>query len=95
MSNETTLLKGLLTGQTVNPEFQPQNNKQAYLAYLNGLDIALPEPRTPEEVLLYNLCANGGAGGASFTIEDASYLFYNSARYEAIATKKGWTLTEG
>lgn len=83
MTNEIVLLKSLITGQTVNPEFQPQNNIQAYLAYLNGLDIALPEPRTAEEVLLCNLCANGiGGSGASFTIEDASYLFYRSARYE-------------
>lgn len=72
----------MASGATINPSFQPQNHKQAYLAYLNGLDIALPTPRTYEEVLLYNLCMNGGAGGASFTIEDASYLFYRCARYE-------------
>lgn len=66
-----------MKGQTVNPEFQPQNNTQAYLAYLNGLNIPLPEPRTAEEVLLYNLCANGvgGGGGSSAEIKDCAYLF--------------------
>lgn len=44
-------------------EFQPQNNTQAYLAYLNGIGDALPEPRTVEETLLYNLCVNGGVSG--------------------------------
>lgn len=44
-------------------EFQPQNNKQAYLAYLCGAGNALPTPRSVEEVLLYNLCMNGGTGG--------------------------------
>lgn len=63
MTNETVLLSALSNGGTVRPDFQPQNNKQAYLAYLNGLDISLPEPRTVEEELLYNLCLNGGAGG--------------------------------
>ena len=64
-----------MTGQKVNPEFQPQNNTQAYLAYLNGLDIALPEPRTAEEVLLYMLCASGMGGGSSTEIKDCAYLF--------------------
>lgn len=53
-------MKALKDGATINPKFQPQNNKQAYLAYLCGLNIALPEPRTAEEVLLYKLCADGG-----------------------------------
>lgn len=82
MTNEVVLLSALSSGATIKSDFQPQNNKQAYLAYLNGLNISLPEPRTAEEVLLFNLCVNGGVGGASFTIDDASYLFYNSARYE-------------
>lgn len=53
----------LINKTVINPNFQPQNNKQAYLAYLNGLDIDLPAPRTTEETLLYNLCVNGGASG--------------------------------
>ena len=60
MTNETAMLKALLNGLKINPKFQPQNNKQAYLAYLCGLDIALPEPRTVEEILLCKLCADGG-----------------------------------
>ena len=52
-----------MQGQKVNPQFQPQNNKQAYLAYLCGLDIALPEPRTAEEILLCKMCADGVGGG--------------------------------
>lgn len=42
---------------------QPQNNKQAYLYYLNGMNTDLPEPRTVEEVLLYNLCVNSSSSG--------------------------------
>lgn len=61
MTNEITLLKALQNGATINPNFQPQNNKQAYLAYLCGLNIALPEPRTEEEVLLCKLCVNGAS----------------------------------
>lgn len=64
MTNEITLLKALKDGAKINPNFQPQNNKQAYLAYLCGLDIALPEPRTEEEVLLYKLCIDGISGEA-------------------------------
>lgn len=76
MTNETVLLSALVSGATIRPDFQPQNNKQAYLAYLNGLNIGLPEPRTYEEVLLYNLCANGvGGGGSSAEIKDCAYLF--------------------
>lgn len=72
-----------MEGKTVSPAFQPQNNKQAYLAYLNGLDIALPEPRTYEEVLLYNLCAKGvTGGGVKFTGIDGEYLFGNGARMD-------------
>ena len=54
-----------LTNGTPIAEFQPQNNKQAYLAYLCGADIALPSPRNAEEALLYNLCLKGGVGGGS------------------------------
>ncbi len=66
-----------LSNGTTIAEFQPQNNKQAYLAYLCGADIALPSPRTVEEVLLYNLCVNGMGGGVggSVEIKDCSYLF--------------------
>lgn len=57
-------------------EFQPQNNKQAYLAYLCGAGNALPTPRSVEEVLLYNLCLNGGVGGgADFKITHCDHLF--------------------
>lgn len=70
----------------MNPEFQPQNNTQAYLAYINGLDIPLPEPRNAEEVLLHNLCANGvgggGSGGIQFTGIDGKYLFAYGARMD-------------
>lgn len=63
--------------------FQPQNNKQAYLAYLNGKDIPLPEPRTAEEVLLHNLCMSGmGGGGIKFTGTDGTYLFAENARLD-------------
>lgn len=54
------------------------------------MDIDLPEPRTTEEVLLYNLCANGvggggsGSTGSSVTITDASYLFYSNTRLDNI-----------
>ena len=53
-----TLLKAMVDGTPI-AEFQPQNNTQAYLAYLNGLDIELPEPRNNEEALLYKLCVDG------------------------------------
>lgn len=79
------MLKALKDGATINPSFQPQNNKQAYLAYLCGLDIALPEPRSAEETLLYNLCANGGvSGGGSLKINDAAYLFYKGNRLDQL-----------
>lgn len=78
------MLTALLNGATINPEFQPQNNKQAYLAYLCGLDIVLPEPRTAEETLLYNLCVNGGVSGGSFEITNCNYLFYNGARKDVM-----------
>lgn len=60
------LLTALANGTKIT-EFQPQNNKQAYLAYLCGADIALPEPRTNEEVLLYKLCV-GGIGVAPMAV---------------------------
>lgn len=77
-----------LNGAELNPEatFQPQNNKQAYLAYAVGLltdPDALPEPRTNEEALMKQLCLNGT--GASFTITDASKLFYDGARLDALS----------
>lgn len=50
----------MANGATINPKFQPQNNKQAYLAYLCGLEINLPAPRTAEEALMRLLCENGG-----------------------------------
>lgn len=72
-----------LTSGTPITEFQPQNNKQAYLAYLNGLDIELPEPRTNEEALLYNLCMSGmGGGDIVFTGTDGAYLFAGNARMD-------------
>lgn len=83
MTNETQLLYALARGAQVKQDFQPQNNKQAYLAYLNGLDISLPEPRTTEEVLLYNLCLNGGGtGGGSLKIRNAAYFFYQGNRLD-------------
>lgn len=57
-------MTALLNGIPIT-EFQPQNNKQAYLAYLCGAGNKLPEPRTVEEVLLYNLCMSGGVGGGN------------------------------
>lgn len=59
MTNETTLLKAIKDGAIINPDFQPQNNKEAYLARLCGLKNAIPEPRTAEEVLLYKMCVDG------------------------------------
>ena len=86
MTNETVLLSALVSGSAIKPDFQPQNNVQAYLAYLNGLNNPLPEPRTAEEVLLYNLCANGIGGGSSGTkITDMSYLFYDDARLDMLS----------
>lgn len=77
------LLTALMNGATIDPKFQPQNNKQAYLAYLCGLDISLPEPRTEEEVLLCKLCANGGMGGGmEFTGIDGKYMFAYDARID-------------
>lgn len=77
------LITALLEGKAVSPAFQPQTNEQAYLAYLNGLDIDLPEPRTMKEVLLYNLCAKGGTGGGvELTGTDGNYLFADSARLD-------------
>lgn len=32
--------------------------------------------------MLYQLCVNGGVGGSSLTISDASYLFYNNSRLD-------------
>lgn len=70
------LLTALMSGATV-AEFSPQNNTQAYLAYLNGMDVELPGPRTVEEALLYRMCVEG-AGGVDIT--DARHLFYAGAR---------------
>lgn len=42
----------------------------------------MPEPQTVEEALLYLLCLKGVGGGGSFTISDASYLFYNNSRLD-------------
>lgn len=75
MTNEITLLKALMDGRAIDTDFQPQNNVQAYLASLCGLDIALPEPRTAEEALLYSLCVNGGVaqGGGNRPAVNVSY----------------------
>ena len=62
---------------------QPQNNKQAYLLYLNGQSEYLPEPRTAEEALLYQLCLRGITGGG-FKLDDASYLFHGGVRLSAL-----------
>lgn len=77
------MLLTALASRTPIAGFQPQNNKQAYLAYLNGLSVELPAPRTREEMLLYNLCANGVGGG--FEITDASALFQNNYRLENVS----------
>lgn len=67
---------------------QPQNNKQAYLAYALGLitDAShLPEPKTSEEALLKEYCLNGGGGGSATPfITDISYMFYNGTRNDCI-----------
>lgn len=69
------MLTMALVNRTTIAEFQPQNNKQAYLAYLCGADIALPEPRTTEEVLLHSLCVSGGvrSGGGNRPAVNVSY----------------------
>lgn len=74
----------LTNGAKMTAEFQPQNNKQAYLAYMLGMVTSLPEPRTTEEELLYKLCVGGGAGGSSvqFTGIDGRYLFADDARMD-------------
>lgn len=85
MTNETQLLSALVSGLQVNPDFQPQNNKQAYLAYLCGLDIPLPEPRTAEEALLCKLCVDGiVGGGGSLKINNATRLFGDNARLDQL-----------
>lgn len=58
-------MTALINKTAISPSFQPQNNKQAYLAYLNGLNIELPAPRTTEEALLYKLCESGVSGGGA------------------------------
>ncbi len=74
------LLTALANGTPIT-EFQPQNNKQAYLAYLCGADVPLNEPDTMEEAMLYALCMKGvGVGGIK--INNASYLFYKGARLD-------------
>lgn len=85
--NGATLVEGMT--------FQPQNNRQAYLAYACGLladDFVLPQPRTVEEALMYNLAVNGSTGGGSgetggdgdLVITDASHLFDNGARLDSL-----------
>lgn len=44
----------------------------------------MPEPRTAEEALLYRLCLRGGVGG-SFKLDNASYLFYDGIRLNALS----------
>lgn len=86
MTNEIALLTDLLNGTDI-AKFQPQNNKQAYLAFLCGASIELPTPRTVEEALLYKLCVKGvGNGGSSAEIklDNASYLFYCGYRLGAM-----------
>lgn len=85
MTNETILMS-MISDETPLMEFQPQNNIQAYLAYLCGKEINLPTPRTNEEALLYQLCLNGGAsgGGVKFTGIDGRYLFADNARMDKI-----------
>lgn len=77
------MLLTALTSRTPIAGFQPQTNEQAYLAYLNGIDVELPEPRTVEEILLYGLCINGVGG--NFEITDASALFQNNYRLENVS----------
>lgn len=72
------MLNALMNGAQIKPDFQPQNNKQAYLAYLCGLDIPRPEPRMAEEILLCKMCVDG-VGGGSLKTNDAAYLFYKKA----------------
>ena len=74
MTNEEALLR-VLNGEELAADatFQPQNNAQAYLAYAVGLLTdadALPEPRTNEEVLLYNLVLSGMGGSSADSLED-------------------------
>lgn len=84
MTNEEILLTAIRDGTPIT-EFQPQNNKQIYLARLCGLDVTLPEPDTIEEALLYLLCIDGGVGGGgSLKISDATYLFYNGYRLDSM-----------
>lgn len=83
-TNEEMLLTALTTGTEITTKFQPMTNKEAYLAYLNGLSEFLPEPRTNEEALLYLLCISGGVGtSGKLRLNSAEYLFYNGCRLEA------------
>lgn len=79
-------MTAITDGATINPNFQPQNNKQAYLAYLCGLDVALPEPRTVEDVLLCKLCVNGASVASVVSTEVEELDFSNcSFSREAMA----------
>lgn len=84
-------MTALTNGAKIKPDFQPQNNKEAYLAYLCGADIALPEPRTAEEILLCKLCVDGiivgGSGGTKIT--NMSYLFYRDSRLNILSEMYG------
>ena len=70
-------------------EFHPQNNEQAYLAHVVGLltDVnALPDPRTNEEVLLYQLALSGGSGCNGLCVPEDGLgsitIAYNKFRVE-------------
>lgn len=86
MTNEEMLLRAL-NGETLAvTEFQPQTNKQAYLAYAVGLITdpeLLPEPRTNEEVLLREYCLTGG-GVELPELSNPALAAHILADYEAI-----------
>ena len=48
--------------------------EEQYLAYLNGEDVALPEPVTRQEQYLYNLCLKGSADPEAIAEAVEDYL---------------------
>lgn len=78
--------------QTAVTEFRPQNNTQAYLAYLNGFEGELPEPRSIEEVLLYNLCVKGIGGGGSAGTDAVVYTARDADGHPTAVDASGLTV---
>lgn len=77
MSREEILLSALASDASVD-DIKPRARKEIMLAYLCGCDgvteADIPEPRTREEMYLYDMCCNGIGGGGDDDGGDASTL---------------------